>query len=208
MQLNDTDLLLIIDVQNDFCPGGSLAVEDGDQVVPVINQLSTQFTHSALTQDWHPANHQSFASQHEGKNPMEVTTMPYGDQVLWPDHCVQGTGGADFHSDLNTDRAEMVVRKGYNPAIDSYSAFFENDHMTPTGLDGYLKSRGIKRLFMAGIATDFCVAYSAIDGCKTGYEVYVVEDGCRGIDLAGSLAEAWKAMKGAGVKRIQSSDIE
>ncbi|KRS13073.1 nicotinamidase [Roseovarius atlanticus] len=191
--------LIVIDVQNDFCPGGALAVEGGDRVVAGINTMMRDAGAVILTQDWHPAGHSSFASSHEGKAPFEVIDMPYGSQVLWPDHCVQGTQGADFHPDLETDRADMIVRKGYNPAIDSYSAFYENDHETPTGLHGYLRSRGMTELVMVGLATDFCVSYSAVDAARLGYPVTVLRDLCRGIDLDGSLEIALKDMSAAGV---------
>ena len=194
-----THALIVIDVQNDFCPGGALAVAGGDEIVPGINALMAEFSAVMLTQDWHPAGHSSFASQHEGKSPFEVTEMPYGAQVLWPDHCVQGTTGAAFHRDLDTDRAQMIVRKGFRPAIDSYSAFFENDHETPTGLHGYLRERGIGRLVMVGLALDFCVNFSAVDAAKLGYDVTVRKDLCRAIDLDGSRAAALQGMKDAGV---------
>jgi nicotinamidase/pyrazinamidase len=196
------DLLLVIDVQNDFCPGGALAVGEGDAVVPVINRLAEQFDHVALTQDWHPAGHSSFATSHPGSTPFETITMPYGPQVLWPDHCVQGTTGAAFHPGLLADRAELIIRKGFRGAIDSYSAFYENDRRTPTGLAGYLRERGFKRIFLTGLATDFCVHYSAVDARREGFEAVVVETGCRAIDLAGSLAAAWAAMSDAGVARV------
>lgn len=190
--------LIVIDVQNDFCPGGALAVPAGDLVVPRINAMMDEFALVVLTQDWHPEGHSSFASSHDGKSPYETVTMPYGDQVLWPDHCVQGTAGADFHSDLNTDRADMIVRKGFRPEIDSYSALFENDHQTPTGLEGYLRSRGVEKVTLAGLATDFCVNYSAIDAARAGFEVTVDLGASRAIDLNGSLADAVQAMGAAG----------
>jgi nicotinamidase/pyrazinamidase len=196
------DLLLIIDVQNDFCPGGALAVTAGDAVVPVINRLSERFEHVALTQDWHPSGHSSFATTHPGSSPFESIAMPYGQQTLWPDHCVQGTSGAAFHPQLKTDRAELVIRKGFRPEIDSYSAFYENDRRTPTGLAGYLQERGMRRIFLTGLATDFCVHYSAIDARRLGFDVVLIEAGCRAIDLAGSLAAAWEAMAAAGVQRV------
>jgi nicotinamidase/pyrazinamidase len=173
--------LVVIDVQNDFCPGGALAVPDGDAIVPGINALMQRFAAVILTQDWHPAGHSSFASQHDGKSPLTLTQMPYGAQMLWPDHCVQGSNGAAFHADLNSDRADLIIRKGYNRAIDSYSAFFENDRSTPTGLDGYLRSRSINTLTMVGLATDFCVNYSAVDAARLGYSVIVDQDLCRAI---------------------------
>ena len=191
--------LIVIDVQNDFCPGGALAVAEGDTIVPGINALMAESDAVVLTQDWHPDGHSSFASQHEGKSPMETTEMPYGTQVLWPDHCVIGSHGAAFHRDLTVDRAEMVIRKGFRRAIDSYSAFFENDHRTPTGLEGYLTTRGITQLTMVGLATDFCVAYSAIDAAKLGFDVTVRMDLCRAIDPNGSLAAAQDQMRDAGV---------
>lgn len=187
--------LIVIDVQNDFCPGGALAVPEGDQIVAGINALMPDFDAVILTQDWHPAGHSSFASSHAGKGPYETVEMPYGTQVLWPDHCVQGSSGAEFHKDLNTTRADMIIRKGYNPAIDSYSAFFENDQTTPTGLEGYLKTRGISDVTMVGLATDFCVNFSALDAAKLGLKVSVRMDLCRAIDLDGSLAAATAAMR-------------
>jgi nicotinamidase/pyrazinamidase len=190
--------LIVIDVQNDFCPGGALAVPEGDAIVPGINALMEGFDAVILTQDWHPAGHSSFASSH-GAAPMTLTEMPYGPQVLWPDHCVQGTQGAAFHKDLMTDRADLIIRKGYNPAIDSYSAFFENDKTTPTGLEGYLRTRGIDTLTMVGLATDFCVNYSAVDAARLGFTVTVRQDLCRAIDFDGSLAAALEGMAGAGV---------
>ncbi len=194
-----TDALIIIDVQNDFCPGGSLAVPGGDEIIAGINSLMDQFSVCVLTQDWHPTGHSSFASSLAGKGPYDVIEMPYGPQVLWPDHCVQGTGGAAFHKDLRTDPADLIIRKGYNSAIDSYSAFFENDQVTPTGLDGYLRSRGVERLVMVGLALDFCVNFSAVDAAKLGFEVSVDQGLCRAIDLDGSLAAAQDAMQSAGV---------
>lgn len=190
--------LIVIDVQNDFCPGGALAVAEGDQIVAPINALMADFDAVILTQDWHPAGHSSFASSH-GADPMSVTQMPYGPQVLWPDHCIQGSAGAAFHADLNVDAADLIVRKGYNPAIDSYSAFFENDHTTPTGLEGYLRTRGIDQLTMVGLATDFCVNYSAVDAAKLGFKVTVRTDLCRAIDFDGSLDAARQGMAEAGV---------
>ena len=198
----DKTALIVIDVQNDFCPNGALAVTAGDEIVAPINAVMADFEAVILTQDWHPAGHSSFASTHQDKGPFEVTEMPYGPQVLWPDHCVQGTQGAAFHSDLNTDRADMIVRKGYTPSIDSYSAFFENDHKTPTGLDGYLRTRGITTLTLVGLATDFCVNFSAVDAAKLGYDVTVRQGLCRAIDLDGSLAAALSGMTAAGVTLI------
>jgi nicotinamidase/pyrazinamidase len=202
IRVSDDDLLLIIDVQNDFCPGGALAVADGDAVVPVINRLAERFDHVGLTQDWHPSGHSSFADSHPGSTPFETIRMPYGRQTLWPDHCVQGTAGAAFHPQLLTERAELVIRKGFRSEIDSYSAFFENDRRTPTGLAGYLRERGLKRIFLAGLATDFCVHYSAVDARRLGFNTVLVEAGCRAIDLGGSLDAAWVAMAEAGVQRI------
>lgn len=191
--------LIVIDVQNDFCPGGALEVADGDAVVAPINTLVADHEAVVLTQDWHPAGHSSFASEHDGKAAFETVEMDYGVQTLWPDHCVQGTGGAEFHPDLEWTKAQLVVRKGFRQAVDSYSAFFENDHKTPTGLFGYLKEREITRLTMAGLATDFCVAYSALDAARLGFKVEIVLDACRAIDLGGSLDLMLKEMKAAGV---------
>jgi nicotinamidase/pyrazinamidase len=202
MQIRDDDVLLIIDVQNDFCGGGALAVGEGDAVVPVVNRLTERFDHVVLTQDWHPPGHSSFATSHPGSAPFESMTMPYGQQTLWPDHCVQGTSGAAFHPQLATDRAELVIRKGFRSEIDSYSAFYENDRKTPTGLAGYLRERGLQRIFLAGLATDYCVHYSAVDARRLGFDTVLVEAGCRAIDLAGSLDAAWTAMAAAGVQRI------
>lgn len=190
--------LIVIDVQNDFCPGGALAVTEGDLIVPGVNALMQDFGAIVLTQDWHPAGHSSFASTHNAA-PMSMMDMPYGPQVLWPDHCVQGSQGAAFHADLNTDAADMVIRKGYNPSIDSYSAFFENDHKTPTGLHGYLQTRGISDVTLVGLATDFCVNYSAVDAAQLGYGVTVDTTLCRAIDFDGSLDAATTTMKNAGV---------
>ena len=195
----DDDLLLIIDVQNDFCPGGALAVADGDAVVPVVNRLIGRFDHVVLTQDWHPAGHSSFASSHPGKQPFETIDMPYGQQTLWPDHCIQGSLGSDFHSGLAWTKAELVIRKGFRPDIDSYSAFFENDRTTQTGLAGYLRERGIDTLTLVGLATDFCVAFSALDAVKQGFKTTVRLDACRGIDLNGSVEAMLKRMREAGV---------
>ena len=193
------EALIVIDVQNDFCPGGALAVEDGDAIVPIVNRIIQAAPHVILTQDWHPAGHSSFASRHAGKAPFETVEMEYGLQTLWPDHCVQGTKGAAFHPDLDWTRAELVVRKGFRPAIDSYSAFFENDRATPTGLGGYLKERGIRNLTLVGLATDFCVAYSALDAARLGFSVTVALEACRAIDLGGSLAVMKAEMQKAGV---------
>ena len=206
MTLDDA-AIVVIDVQNDFCPGGALEVPDGDAVVPVINRIAPRFSACIVAQDWHPPGHRSFASSHDGKAPFETATLPYGEQVLWPDHCVQGTYGAAFHRDLVTDGADLVLRKGFRPSIDSYSAFYENDRSTSTGLAGYLRSRGISRLFFTGLATDFCVAWSAIDGVREGFEVAVIEDGCRGIDLEGSMDAAWERMAESNVARVHSSEL-
>ncbi|MFN6951285.1 MAG: bifunctional nicotinamidase/pyrazinamidase [Albidovulum sp.] len=195
-----THALIVIDVQNDFCPGGALAVRGGDEIISRVNALMSEFQVKVLTQDWHPADHTSFAANHPGAQPFSVTEMPYGPQVLWPVHCVQGTEGAAFHPALATDPADLVIRKGFRAAIDSYSAFFENDHRTPTGLEGYLRSRGAARLTLVGLATDFCVAYSAIDAARLGFEVTVLEAACRAIDLDGSLAKARAEMRAAGVR--------
>ena len=201
-----THALIVIDVQKDFCPGGALAVAQGDQIVPGINAAMNDFDVVVLTQDWHPAGHSSFASTH-GAAPMSMMDMPYGPQVLWPDHCIQGSLGAQFHPDLTVDRADLILRKGHNPAIDSYSAFFENDRTTPTGLEGYLRTRGIDRITLVGLATDFCVAWSALDAVREGFAVAVIEDACRAIDLAGSCAAAWERMAAAGVGRLESGAI-
>ena len=194
-----THALLVIDVQNDFCPGGALAVAGGDDIVTDINALMPDFDAVILTQDWHPAGHSSFASTHNA-DPMTMLQMPYGPQVLWPDHCIIGTKGAEFHKDLNVDGADLIIRKGFNPAIDSYSAFFENDHQTPTGLEGYLRTRGIETVTLVGLALDFCVNYSAIDAAKLGLGVTVKTALCRAIDFDGSRAAAIDAMEAAGVK--------
>lgn len=204
MVKKDKDILIVIDVQNDFCPGGALAVERGDEVVPLINKLSAEFEHVILTQDWHPAGHLSFASAHPGKQVFESIDMDYGPQTLWPDHCVQGSSGAEFHSDLDTDGVQMIIRKGFRKSIDSYSAFYENDHSTPTGLTGYLRTRGFTHVFMAGLATDYCVAYSAIDARREGFDVVVIETACRAIDLEGSLSKALNDMKQAGVSVVDT----
>jgi nicotinamidase/pyrazinamidase len=190
--------LLVIDVQNDFCPGGALAVAGGDEIVAPINAIMDTFDTVILTQDWHPAGHSSFASSHTGKAPFEMIDMPYGPQVLWPDHCVQSSAGANFHPDLRTD-GDLIIRKGFRSAIDSYSAFFENDHSTPTGLKGYLETRGIPQLTMVGLATEFCVHYSAVDAAQLGFDVTVLSNLCRAIDMDGSLAVAEQAMRAAGV---------
>jgi len=191
--------LIVIDLQNDFCPGGALAVAEGDAVLPRINALMDDFAVRVLTQDWHPANHSSFAANHPGAAAFTTIRMPYGPQVLWPAHCIQGTNGAAFHPGLRTDPADLVIRKGFRPEIDSYSAFFENDRTTPTGLDGYLRSRGVTGVTLVGLALDYCVAYSALDAARLGFHVSVPEGACRAIDLAGSKAAMLQAMRAAGV---------
>jgi nicotinamidase/pyrazinamidase len=207
IKIDDASALLVIDVQNCFLPGGSLAVKDGDQVVPIINRLAKGFSNVVMTQDWHTAGHVSFASAHSGKKPFETVDLPYGKQVLWPDHCVQGTDGASLSKDISIPQAELIIRKGYHKDVDSYSAFTEADGKTTTGLAAWLKARKLQKLFIAGLATDFCVAWTATDARKAGFEAYVIEDACRGIDTQGSLAKAWADMTKAGVKRIQSGDI-
>jgi nicotinamidase/pyrazinamidase len=199
--------LIVVDVQNCFLPGGSLAVKDGDQVIPVINRIAKSFENVVMTQDWHTAHHTSFASSHEGKKPFEVIKLAYGNQVLWPDHCVQGTDGASIAKDINIPQAQLIIRKGFHNDVDSYSAFLEADKETRTGLASYLKERKVDTVFVTGLATDFCVAWTAMDGRNAGLNVYVVEDACRGIDINGSVAKAWEDMTKLGVKRIQSSDI-
>lgn len=203
----DHDVLLVIDVQNGFLPGGSLAVAHGDEVVPLINTIAKRFRYVVLTQDWHPADHVSFAANHPGREPYQTIALPYGTQVLWPTHCVQGSASAALAPGLDVPHAQLVIRKGYHRDIDSYSAFFEADGRTATGLAGYLRERGITRCFLAGLATDFCVAWSAIDARKQGFEATVIDDACRGIDLAGSLAKAWDDMSTAGVQRVVSGSI-
>ena len=193
------EALIVIDVQNDFCPGGALAVAGGDEIISRINGLMDDFATVVLTQDWHPANHASFAANHPGAAPFSLIQMPYDPQVLWPTHCVIGGAGAAFHPDLRTDPAQMVIRKGFRPEIDSYSAFFENDHVTPTGLEGYLRSRGVTAITLVGLATDYCVAYSALDAARLGFKATVLEGATRAIDLNGSLAEARDKMRAAGV---------
>ena len=204
---SDQDALLVIDVQNCFVPGGSLAVKEGDQIVPLINQIAKAFRNVVLTQDWHTSDHVSFASQHPGKKPFEAVKLAYGTQVLWPDHCVQGTEGAAIVSGVNIPHAQLVIRKGFHRDVDSYSAFLEADRKTETGLAGYLKQRKINRVFVCGLATDYCVAWSAEDARKAGFQASVIEDASRGIDLNGSLAAAWKQMAAKGVKRIRSAEI-
>lgn len=202
-----TDALIVVDVQNCFMPGGSLAVANGDQIVPLVNALARRFENVILTQDWHTPGHISFASSHPGKKPFETVELPYGTQVLWPDHCVQGTAGAELAKELSIPHAQLAIRKGYHPKVDSYSAFIEADGKTRTGLDGYLRTRGVKTVYVCGIATDFCVAWTALDARKLGFGAAVVEDACRGIDTQGSLARAWTQMATAGVRRVQSSDL-
>jgi nicotinamidase/pyrazinamidase len=199
--------LIVVDVQNCFVPGGTLPVNKGDEVVPIINGLAKKFENVVITQDWHTPGHTSFASSHPGKKPFETTKLAYGTQVLWPDHCVQGSSDAALHKDLDIPHAQLVIRKGYHKDVDSYSAFKEADRKTDTGLAGYLKARGIKTVYVAGLATDFCVAWTAMDARTAGFNAFVIEDACRGIDLKGSVAAAWKSMTAKGVKRIQSSDF-
>ena len=198
-EIGDADVLIVVDVQNDFCPGGSLAVPRGDEVVPTINELGNRFRHVVLTQDWHPRKHRSFASTHPGRHAFQSIELAYGPQVLWPDHCVQGTAGAEFQAGLQIPRAELILRKGYRRDIDSYSAFYENDHTTPTGLAGYLRERGLTRVFLAGLAFDFCVRFSAADARRVGFEVVVIEDACRGIDMNGSVAATRQALQSLGI---------
>jgi len=199
--------LLIVDVQNDFCPGGSLEVPEGDKVVPVINRLTKKFDHIIQTQDWHPAGHSSFASSHKGKDPFTSIMVDYGEQVLWPDHCIQGSHGAEFHSDLSTNKTEAIIRKGFRKKVDSYSTFFENDQKTKTGLTGYLTNREITELYVCGLATDFCVKWSVLDGIKEGFDVFVIHDAVRGIDMNGSVEKAWNEMKEAGAVIVKSGDL-
>jgi nicotinamidase/pyrazinamidase len=199
MELTSHDLLLVIDVQNDFCPGGALAVADGDSVIDPILKIAPRFEHIILTQDWHPASHSSFASAHPGRKPYEQIEMPYGLQTLWPNHCVQGMRGAEFHPKLNLPRAELILRKGFRREVDSYSAFFENDRVTPTGLAGYLRERGLTRIFLAGLAYDFCVGYSALDARRLGFEAIVIRNCCRAIDLNGSVEGIEDQFAGAGI---------
>ncbi len=199
MKISGKDTLIVVDVQNDFCTGGALAVPDGEKVVPAINRIARRFENVVLTQDWHPEDHVSFASNHPHKRPFETIELDYGPQVLWPEHCVQGSAGANFHGALETDRASLVMRKGIHRNIDSYSAFYENDHKTPTGLAGYLRERGLGTLFFVGLAFDFCVRYSAEDARKAGFEAVVIEEACRGIDLDGSVAATHRSLKSLGI---------
>ncbi len=200
--------LIVVDVQNGFCDGGNLAVAGGAQVVPIINRLAPAFANIVVTQDWHPAGHASFASAHLGKAAFDTTEMFYGSQVLWPDHCVQGTPDAELHADLHLPTAQLIIRKGFHAGIDSYSAFMEADRQTQTGLQAYLKQRGIRSVYVVGLATDFCVAWTALDARTAGFDTSVVEDACRAIDMNGSLAAAWEHMQSQGVKRLQSSDLQ
>ena len=201
------DALIVVDVQNDFCPGGRLAVQKGDEVVPLVNALAKRFENVVLTQDWHPSGHLSFATSHPGTRPFDSIRLPYGEQVLWPDHCVQGNEGAALRKDLDVCHAQLVVRKGWRRDVDSYSAFVEADRKSRTGLEGYLDERGIERVFVCGLATDFCVAWTALDARKLKFDCAVVEDACRAIDMQGSLAAAWEKMEKAGVARVRSGDI-
>ena len=207
MPISPRTALLVIDVQNDFIPGGQLAVPEGDLIVPLINRLAGQFKQVVIAQDWHPAGHASFASSHPGRQPYDVIQLPYGEQTLWPDHCIQGSRGAEFHSGLDLPHAQLIIRKGCNPDIDSYSAFLEADRVTTTGLAGYLKERGIDTVYMVGLALDFCVMFSALDARAAGFNVFVVLDACRAIDLNGSLATAIERMQVAGVVLIQSTEL-
>ena len=207
IEVTPRDVLVVVDMQYDFLPGGSLAVSGGDEIVPLINTLAKKFTNVVFTQDWHPADHISFASQHEGKAPFETIELPYGTQVLWPDHCMWNTHGAELSADLDIPHGQLIIRKGYNRTIDSYSGFQEADRETLTGLAGYLNERDVDRLYVVGLATDFCVGWTAIDGAAAGFDVTVIEDATRAIDNAGSLERAWADMAEAGVERIQSKDI-
>jgi nicotinamidase/pyrazinamidase len=206
-RIGERDVLLAVDIQNDFCPGGALAVPRGDEVVPVLNRLAQRFAHVVLTQDWHPRGHLSFASTHPGRKPYDTVMASYGSQILWPDHCVQGTSGAEFLKGLQVVHAELVLRKGYHRGIDSYSAFFENDRTTHTGLSGYLRERGFRRVFMAGLALDFCVRYSAEDAHREGFDVVVVEDACRGIDVDGSVAATRRVLAEVGAACVATDDV-
>jgi nicotinamidase/pyrazinamidase len=203
----DGDVLIVVDIQNDFCPGGNLAVPQGDEVVPLINALAPRFRHVVLTQDWHAPDHLSFASAHPGKRPYETIMLPYGEQILWPDHCVRDTEGAKFHSDLHVPNASLVLRKGIHREIDSYSTFYENDRITPTGLVGYLRERNFERVFLAGLALDFCVRYSAEDAVRHGFDVVVVEDACRGIDVDGSMAATRASFDALNITRLPAAAI-
>ena len=207
MRLSAQDVLLVVDVQNDFCPGGALPVSEGDQVIAPIRRIAAQFEHIILTQDWHPPHHASFAANHPGARPYDSVHLAYGQQTLWPVHCVQGTLGADFHPGLPLSQGELILRKGFRPQIDSYSAFFENDRVTPTGLAGYLRERGLKRVFLAGLAYDYCVAYSALDARRLGIPAVVVRDACRALDIEGSVARMETQFENAGVQVIESDKL-
>jgi nicotinamidase/pyrazinamidase len=206
-RFGDEDVLIVVDVQNDFCPGGALAVPQGNEIIPIVNGLAARFRNVVLTQDWHPRGHLSFASSHPGKKPFDTVAMEYGSQVLWPDHCVQGTPGARFHRALHAPHAALTLRKGFRRAIDSYSAFYENDRATPTGLTGYLRERGLTRLFLAGLAFDFCVRYSAEDARRVGFDAFVIEDACRGIDVDGSIAATRQSLATIGVPCIKTHEF-
>src|ERR1700736_5482402 len=205
--IDDRDILLVVDIQNDFCPGGGLAVPRGDEVVPLVNRLAARFQHVVLTQDWHPAGHHSFASSHPGKKPYETVELAYGTQILWPDHCIQDTDGAGLHGELRIPHAELVLRKGYHREIDSYSAFYENDRETHTGLTGYLRERGFTRVFIAGLAFDFCVRYSGEDARREGFDPVVIEDACRGIDVGGSMAKARRVLAELNVACMPADEV-
>jgi nicotinamidase/pyrazinamidase len=207
IRLGPSDVLLVIDVQNGFCAGGTLAVPGGDEIVPLVNRIAKRFEHAVLTQDWHPEGHRSFASAHPGRKPFDTIELPYGPQVLWPDHCIQGSRSAEFHPDLDIPHAESILRKGFHPDIDSYSAFFENDRTTPTGLGGYLRERGFTRVFLAGLALDFCVRYSAEDAQKSGFSATILEDACRAIDMGGSLDAARKSFATLGIACVPGDSI-
>jgi nicotinamidase/pyrazinamidase len=207
MEITSQDVFIVVDVQNDFCPGGALPVARGDEVIEVIHRVAHRFEHIVLTQDWHPPGHSSFASAHPGRKPFETIEVSHGMQTLWPDHCIQGTWGADFHPSLSLPRAELVLRKGFRVGIDSYSAFFENDRMTPTGLVGYLRERGLKRVFLAGLAFDFCVGFSALDARRLGFPAVVLRDGCRAIDAAGSIALIEEKFHESGVKLMKNDEL-
>jgi nicotinamidase/pyrazinamidase len=207
LAVGKSDVLIVVDIQNDFCPGGSLAVPQGDEVVPLINHLAKLFPHVVLTQDWHAPDHLSFASAHPGKKPYDTIMLPYGEQILWPDHCVRETQGAKFHTDLHVPNASLVLRKGIHREIDSYSTFYENDRITPTGLVGYLRERNFERVFLAGLAFDFCVRYSAEDAVRHGFDVVVVEDACRGIDVGGSMDAAHASLNALGVPRVKAAAL-
>ena len=203
IEIGKSDVLLVVDIQNDFCGGGALAVPRADEIVPLLNRLARVFEHVVLTQDWHPPGHHSFASTHKGRRPFETIEASYGPQILWPDHCVQGTRGAEIHAALDIPHAELILRKGFHPQIDSYSAFLETDHKTPTGLAGYLRERGLARVHIAGLALDFCVRYSAEDAHRSGFSLVVLEDACRAIDTGGSLAETWNSLAALGIRRVR-----